>query len=142
MRKILFAISLLGALTLALAVSAAAPANFAGTWNLDKAKSQGLSPRLQESPAASLPLALPLLAPLREVAVAVAPAWAVRKPITSMAVKPIRKMARPRQRAKPRGQAMGRHWSCRQRPPSPAKTVLNEPAPARISYNFPETARF
>ena len=47
MRKILFAISLLGALTLVLAASAAAPANFAGTWNLDKAKSQGLSPRLQ-----------------------------------------------------------------------------------------------
>ena len=53
MRKILFAISLLGALTLALAVSAAAPANFAGTWNLDKAKSQGLSPRLQGADSVS-----------------------------------------------------------------------------------------
>jgi len=30
-----------------LAVSAAAPANFAGTWSLDKAKSQGLSQRMQ-----------------------------------------------------------------------------------------------
>jgi hypothetical protein len=32
-----------------LVVSAAAPANFAGTWALDKAKSQGLSPRLQNA---------------------------------------------------------------------------------------------
>lgn len=30
-----------------LAASAAAPANFAGTWSLDKAKSQGLSQRMQ-----------------------------------------------------------------------------------------------
>lgn len=30
-----------------LAASAAAPANFAGNWSLDKAKSQGLSPRMQ-----------------------------------------------------------------------------------------------
>ena len=47
MRKILFAISLLAALTFALAVSAAAPANFAGAWSLDKTKSQGLSQRMQ-----------------------------------------------------------------------------------------------
>src|SRR5260370_31023628 len=47
MRKILFAISLLGALTLVLAASAAAPANFAGTWELDKSKSQGLSRGMQ-----------------------------------------------------------------------------------------------
>jgi hypothetical protein len=53
MRKSLFAISLLGAMTLALAVSAAAPANFAGTWNLDKAKSQGLSQRLQGADSVS-----------------------------------------------------------------------------------------
>jgi hypothetical protein len=53
MRKILFAISLMGALTFALAVSAAVPANFAGTWNLDKAKSQGLSPRLQGADSVS-----------------------------------------------------------------------------------------
>jgi hypothetical protein len=32
-----------------LAVSAAAPANFAGTWNLDKTKSQGLDPRMQNA---------------------------------------------------------------------------------------------
>jgi len=53
MRKILFAISLIGALTLALAVSAAAPTNFAGTWNLDKAKSQGLSQRMQGADSVS-----------------------------------------------------------------------------------------
>src|SRR2546426_7209746 len=54
MRKILFAISVIGALTLALAASAAAPpANFAGTWNLDKAKSQGLSQRLQGADSVS-----------------------------------------------------------------------------------------
>lgn len=32
-----------------LAASAAAPANFAGTWLLDKAKSQGLDPRMQNA---------------------------------------------------------------------------------------------
>src|SRR5712691_10935897 len=53
MRKILFAISLIGALTFALAVSAAAPANFAGTWTLDKAKSQGLSQRMQGADSVS-----------------------------------------------------------------------------------------
>src|SRR2546430_1450193 len=53
MRKIFFAISLLGALTLVLAASAAAPANFAGTWNLDKAKSQGLSQRMQGADSVS-----------------------------------------------------------------------------------------
>jgi hypothetical protein len=47
MRKIICALSVLGALIFALAVSAAAPANFAGTWTLDKGKSQGLSPRAQ-----------------------------------------------------------------------------------------------
>ena len=47
MRKILFAISLLATVTFALVVSAAAPANFAGTWALDKTKSQGLSQRMQ-----------------------------------------------------------------------------------------------
>jgi hypothetical protein len=47
MRKLLFAIGVLAALTFALAVSAAAPTNFAGTWNLDKAQSQGLSQRMQ-----------------------------------------------------------------------------------------------
>lgn len=47
MKKIFFAASLLGALMFALAVSAAAPTNFAGTWALDKGKSQGLSQRMQ-----------------------------------------------------------------------------------------------
>jgi hypothetical protein len=47
MRKLVFTISLLGAMMFALAVNAAAPANFAGTWTLDKAKSQGLNARLQ-----------------------------------------------------------------------------------------------
>jgi len=47
MRKIISAIGMAGALTLALAVHAAAPASFAGTWTLDKSKSQGLSQRVQ-----------------------------------------------------------------------------------------------
>ena len=47
MKKIFFTIGILGAMMFALAVNAAAPANFAGTWVLDKAKSQGLSGRLQ-----------------------------------------------------------------------------------------------
>src|SRR6267142_3109842 len=47
MRNIICALSVLGALIFALAVSAAAPVNFAGTWTLDKGKSQGLSPRVQ-----------------------------------------------------------------------------------------------
>lgn len=47
MRKIIGALSLSSALIFTLAVYAAAPANFAGTWTLDKSKSQGLNPRLQ-----------------------------------------------------------------------------------------------
>jgi hypothetical protein len=47
MRKIIGALSLSSALIFTLAVHAAAPANFAGTWALDKSKSQGLNPRLQ-----------------------------------------------------------------------------------------------
>jgi hypothetical protein len=46
MRKILAALTLTSALIFALAVHAA-PASFAGTWTLDKAKSQGLSQRIQ-----------------------------------------------------------------------------------------------
>ena len=42
MRKLLFAFGLTSALVFALAAHAAAP-NFAGTWTLDKSKSQGLS---------------------------------------------------------------------------------------------------
>lgn len=47
MRKILSALAISSALIFTLAVHAAAPANFAGTWKLDKSKSQGLNPRLQ-----------------------------------------------------------------------------------------------
>ncbi len=47
MRKIVCALSVTSALVFALAVHAAAPANFAGTWTLDKSKSQGLSQRMQ-----------------------------------------------------------------------------------------------
>lgn len=47
MRKILLGVGALGALAFVLAVNAAAPANFAGTWTLDKSKSQGLNQRLQ-----------------------------------------------------------------------------------------------
>jgi len=48
MRKLLYAFGLTGALVFALAAHAAAP-NFAGTWTLDKSKSQGLNPRLQNA---------------------------------------------------------------------------------------------
>jgi hypothetical protein len=47
MRKLLCALSLISALVFSLAVHAAAPTSFAGTWTLDKSKSQGLSPRFQ-----------------------------------------------------------------------------------------------
>ena len=53
MRKKICALSVLGALIFALAVSAAAPVNFAGTWTLDKSKSQGLSPRVQGADSVS-----------------------------------------------------------------------------------------
>jgi hypothetical protein len=46
MRKLLYAFGLTSALVFAMAAQAAAP-NFAGTWTLDKSKSQGLSQRLQ-----------------------------------------------------------------------------------------------
>jgi hypothetical protein len=49
MRKLLCALSLISALVFSLAVQAAAPTNFAGTWTLDKSKSQGLSERLQNA---------------------------------------------------------------------------------------------
>ncbi len=49
MRKIIGALSLSSALIFALAVHAAAPANFAGTWTLDKSKSQGLNGRMQNA---------------------------------------------------------------------------------------------
>src|SRR5215475_6572109 len=52
MRKLLFALGLTSALVFALAVHAAAP-NFAGTWTLDKSKSQGLSQRVQNAESVS-----------------------------------------------------------------------------------------
>ena len=48
MRKLLYAFGLTSALVFALAAQAAAP-NFAGTWTLDKSKSQGLSQRVQNA---------------------------------------------------------------------------------------------
>jgi hypothetical protein len=53
MRKLVFTISMLGAMMFALAVNAAAPANFAGTWTLDKAKSTNLSQRMQGADSVS-----------------------------------------------------------------------------------------
>lgn len=53
MRKLFCALSLMSALVIALAVHAAAPANFAGTWTLDKSKSQGLSGRMQNAESVS-----------------------------------------------------------------------------------------
>lgn len=53
MRKIFFAAGLVAALMFTLAVSAAAPTNFAGTWSLDKGKSQNLNRRLQGADSVS-----------------------------------------------------------------------------------------
>ena len=53
MRKLLCALSLISALVFSLAVHAAAPTNFAGTWTLDKSKSQGLDPRTQNAESVS-----------------------------------------------------------------------------------------
>jgi len=47
MKKTVFTLGFLGAMVFALAVSAAAPTSFAGTWSLDKAKSTGLDQRMQ-----------------------------------------------------------------------------------------------
>ena len=52
MRKLLYAFGLTSALVFALAAQAAAP-NFAGTWTLDKSKSQGLSQRVQNAEGVS-----------------------------------------------------------------------------------------
>jgi hypothetical protein len=52
MRKLLYAFGLTSALVFALAAHAAAP-NFAGTWTLDKSKSQGLSHRVQNADSVS-----------------------------------------------------------------------------------------
>jgi hypothetical protein len=52
MRKLLYAFGLTSALVFALAAHAAAP-NFAGTWSLDKSKSQGLSQRMQNAESVS-----------------------------------------------------------------------------------------
>lgn len=48
MRRIICALSLTSALVFTLVAQAAAP-NFAGTWTLDKSKSQGLNQRLQSA---------------------------------------------------------------------------------------------
>jgi len=53
MRKLLCALSVVSALVIAMAVHAAGPANFAGTWTLDKSKSQGLNPRWQNAESVS-----------------------------------------------------------------------------------------
>jgi len=53
MRRIIYALSLTSALMFTLVAQAAAPVNFAGTWNLDKAKSQGLSQRMQGAESVS-----------------------------------------------------------------------------------------
>ena len=53
MRKLFCALTVTSALLFALAVHAAPPANFAGTWTLDKSKSQGLNPRQQNAESVS-----------------------------------------------------------------------------------------
>src|SRR5438270_13860732 len=47
MKRLFLIAGLMAALGLAIVASAMAAANFGGTWTLDKAKSQGLSPRMQ-----------------------------------------------------------------------------------------------
>jgi hypothetical protein len=47
MKRLFMIAGLMGALALAIVASSMAAANFAGTWALDKAKSQGLSQRMQ-----------------------------------------------------------------------------------------------
>src|SRR5207245_1519266 len=47
MKRVFLTAGLIAALGLAVLASVAKPANFAGTWALDKAKSQGLSQRMQ-----------------------------------------------------------------------------------------------
>ena len=47
MKRLFLIAGLMGALALAIVASSLAAANFAGTWALDKAKSQGLSQRMQ-----------------------------------------------------------------------------------------------
>ena len=53
MRKLIYAFGLTSALVFALAAHAAAP-NFAGTWTLDKTKSQGLNPRWENAESVKL----------------------------------------------------------------------------------------
>src|SRR5258706_5301612 len=54
MRRLFLIAGLMTALGLAVvAASAFAPANFAGTWSLDKTKSQGLDPRMQNAESVS-----------------------------------------------------------------------------------------
>ena len=53
MRRIICALSLTSALIFTLVVQAAAPVSFAGTWTLDKSKSQGLSQRMQNADSVS-----------------------------------------------------------------------------------------
>ena len=52
MRKLLYTFGLTSALVFAMAAHAAAP-NFAGSWTLDKSKSQGLNPRQQNAESIS-----------------------------------------------------------------------------------------
>jgi hypothetical protein len=49
MRRLFLIAGLMTAFGLAVLAASAASANFAGTWNLDKAKSQGLDPRMQNA---------------------------------------------------------------------------------------------
>ena len=58
MRKLFCALSLISAIVFTLAVQAAAPTSFAGTWTLDKSKSQGLSPRFQNVESVTWTVAL------------------------------------------------------------------------------------
>jgi hypothetical protein len=49
MKKTFLTLGILGAMIFAAVASAAAPTSFAGTWTLDKTKSTGLDPRMQNA---------------------------------------------------------------------------------------------
>src|SRR5687768_15939399 len=53
MKRIICALSLTSALIFTVVAQAAAPVSFAGTWTLDKSKSQGLSQRMQGADSVS-----------------------------------------------------------------------------------------
>jgi hypothetical protein len=134
-----------------LAVHAAAPANFAGTWTLDKSKSQGLSERMQGAESVTWTITQtdktitveekvtgggqmaggPPVARLLAVQVAAVGAaaaeWVVRAPSTWMAVRRLGIRAEANLPERQRCQVMVWNWSQRRR--SRDRTVMRSPLP-------------